>query len=149
YWVYGPAMYAAFRKAGRRLHRGELTRSDRKLFERLFASAVHFLMFRYEFEWMYRFCGHGAGSDGITFESLTPTEWWKALRDAVKQLSKRAFTFKELRQVDIKKRGGGTRTLLIPTCMERVIERVVGKTLSALLDVGFEDTTVGFRRDYS
>ena len=84
------------------------------------------------------------GVDGMTVEDLKPflVEHWPRIKEDL--LSGR-YRPGPVRGVDIPKPGGGTRTLGIPTVLDRLIQQAMHQALSPLFDAGFSAASFGFR----
>jgi RNA-directed DNA polymerase len=85
-----------------------------------------------------------AGIDGMTFEDLTPylKEHWPTIRA---QLLDGTYRPQPVRRVEIPKASGGTRSLGIPTVLDRFIQQAVMQVLQAEWDPTFSETSFGFR----
>lgn len=88
---------------------------------------------------------HGApGVDGVTVEAL----WgqiratWEEIRE---QLLAGTYKPQAVRKVEIPKPSGGTRTLGIPTAMDRMIQQALLQVLQPFYDPTFSDQSFGFR----
>ena len=84
------------------------------------------------------------GVDGITVEELKPLlqARWQAIRN---ELLGGTYQPAPVRKVEIPKPGGGTRTLGIPTTLDRLIQQALYQALQAWYDVTFSDSSFGFR----
>lgn len=84
------------------------------------------------------------GVDGMTVEEL-PTylaEHWEAIRA---QLLNGTYQPKPVRVAEIPKRGGGVRTLGIPSVLDRVIQQSILHVLQPMFDPTFSEHSHGFR----
>jgi group II intron reverse transcriptase/maturase len=84
------------------------------------------------------------GVDGITVEQLKPLlqARWEAIR---KELLDGTYQPLPVRKVEIPKPGGGTRTLGIPTVVDRLIQQALYQALQGWYDPTFSDHSFGFR----
>lgn len=84
------------------------------------------------------------GIDGVTVEELKPRlqAHWEATR---KELLEGTYQPAPVRKVEIPKPNGGTRTLGIPTVLDRLIQQALYQALQAWYDVRFSDHSFGFR----
>ena len=84
------------------------------------------------------------GIDGMTVDALKGylVEHWPALKE---DLLAGRYRPAPVRRVDIPKPGGGTRTLGIPTVVDRLIQQAMHQVLSPLFDPGFSEASYGFR----
>lgn len=88
--------------------------------------------------------GGAPGVDGMTVADLMPflkTNWPRIKEDLLAGRYRPA----PVRGVDIPKPGGGTRTLGIPTVLDRLIQQALHQALSPLFDPDFSDSSFGFR----
>jgi RNA-directed DNA polymerase len=85
-----------------------------------------------------------AGVDGVTVNDLKPLlqTRWEAIR---KELLDGTYQPAPVRKVEIPKPNGGTRTLGIPTTLDRLIQQALYQALQAWYDVKFSDHSFGFR----
>ena len=89
--------------------------------------------------------GGAPGVDGMTVDALMPycREHWARIREA---LLSATYVPHPVRRVDIPKLGGtGTRTLGIPTVLDRLIQQALLQVLQPLVDPTFSDDSFGFR----
>jgi RNA-directed DNA polymerase len=84
------------------------------------------------------------GVDGVTVDELKAQlqVHWPRIKAA---LLAGEYKPAAVRAVDIPKPGGGTRTLGIPTVMDRLIQQAIHQVLSPLYDPGFSAHSYGFR----
>jgi group II intron reverse transcriptase/maturase len=84
------------------------------------------------------------GVDGMTVENLTPylAAHWEAIRE---QLLAGAYQPRPVRRQEIPKPGGGTRTLGIPTVLDRLIQQCLLQVLQPQFDPTFSEHSYGFR----
>ena len=85
-----------------------------------------------------------AGIDEITVEDLKPLlqARWEAIR---KNLLDGTYEPSPVRKVEIPKPDGGTRTLGIPTVVDRLIQQALYQALQGWYDPTFSDHSFGFR----
>ena len=85
-----------------------------------------------------------AGVDGVTVDDLTPLlqARWEAIR---KRLLDGTYQPAAVRRVEIPKPNGGTRTLGIPTVLDRLIQQALYQALQGWYDPTFSDHSFGFR----
>lgn len=85
------------------------------------------------------------GIDGMTVEELRPflREQWPSIRE---QLLNETYLPKPVRKVEIPKPGGrGTRTLGIPTVLDRLLQQALLQILQPIFDPTFSEASFGFR----
>src|SRR5712691_5790054 len=85
-----------------------------------------------------------AGVDGMSLDALAPhlKEHWPAIRT---QLLEGTYEPQPVRRVEIPKASGGTRSLGIPTVLDRFIQQAVLQVLQAEWDPTFSEHSFGFR----
>jgi len=85
-----------------------------------------------------------AGIDGMSLDALAPhlKEHWPAIRA---QLLEGTYQPQPVRRVEIPKAMGGTRSLGIPTVLDRFIQQAVLQVLQAEWDPTFSEHSFGFR----
>ena len=89
--------------------------------------------------------GGAPGIDGLTVEELMPycQKHWARIREELR--SGRYFP-QPVRKVEIPKPDGkGTRTLGIPTVLDRMIQQALLQVLTPIFDPTFSDASFGFR----
>jgi RNA-directed DNA polymerase len=88
--------------------------------------------------------GGAPGIDGLTVEELESycREHWPRIREA---LLSGTYVPQPVRRVEIPKPTGGTRTLGIPTVLDRLIQQALLQVLQPLIDPTFSDASFGFR----
>jgi RNA-directed DNA polymerase len=89
--------------------------------------------------------GGAPGVDGRTVDDLMAycREYWTRIREA---LLRGTYVPQPVRRVDIPKPGGrGTRTLGIPTVLDRLIQQAVLQVVQPIFDPTFSDASFGFR----
>jgi RNA-directed DNA polymerase len=89
--------------------------------------------------------GGAAGVDGMTVDELLPycRQHWARVRE---QLLSGTYHPQPVRRVEIPKPDGhGTRTLGIPTVLDRFIQQALLQVLSPIFDQTFSDASFGFR----
>jgi RNA-directed DNA polymerase len=84
------------------------------------------------------------GVDGMTVDDLTPylAAQWETIRE---QLLTGRYQPQPVRRREIPKPGGGTRTLAIPTVLDRFIQQCLLQVLQPQYDPAFSDHSYGFR----
>ncbi len=85
-----------------------------------------------------------AGIDGMTTNELAGhlKRHWEAIRG---KLLKGSYVPSPVRQKDIRKPDGGTRTLGIPTVQDRFVQQLLVQALTPIFDPNFSDSSYGFR----
>src|ERR1700739_2135753 len=85
-----------------------------------------------------------AGVDGMSLDALAPylKEHWPVIRV---QLLEGSYKPQPVRRVEIPKASGGTRSLGIPTVLDRFIQQAVMQVLQAAWDPTFSEASFGFR----
>lgn len=84
------------------------------------------------------------GSDGMKWEELRP--WLRAhWKELCEQLLTGAYQPMAVRRVEIEKRGGGLRTLGIPSVLDRFIQQACLQALQPIFDPTFSQHSHGFR----
>jgi RNA-directed DNA polymerase len=85
-----------------------------------------------------------AGVDGMSIDAMAPylKEHWPAIRA---QLLEGTYKPQPVRRVEIPKGSGGTRSLGIPTVLDRFIQQAVMQVLQAEWDPTFSEHSFGFR----
>jgi RNA-directed DNA polymerase len=89
--------------------------------------------------------GGAPGVDGMTVDDLMAycREHWTRIREALLQGT---YVPQPVRRVEIPKPGGtGTRTLGIPTVLDRLIQQAMLQVLQPMVDPTFSDASFGFR----
>ena len=89
--------------------------------------------------------GGAAGVDGMTVDELLPycQVHWERIRS---ELLSGTYQPQPVRKVEIPKpEGGGTRTLGIPTVLDRLIQQALLQVLEPMLDPTFSASSHGFR----
>ena len=88
--------------------------------------------------------GGAPGVDAMTVEELLPycRQHWPAIRE---QLLSGTYQPQPVRKVEIAKPTGGTRTLGIPTVLDRLIQQAISQVLTPIFDPTFSDGSFGFR----
>ena len=85
-----------------------------------------------------------AGIDGMTVEQLKPylQEHWAKIKE---ELLKGEYQPQPVRCVEIPKPQGGMRQLGIPTAVDRLIQQALHQVLSPVFELGFSESSYGFR----
>ena len=88
--------------------------------------------------------GGAPGIDGMTVEELADfcREHWSRIRE---ELLSGTYLPQPVRCVEIPKPNGGTRTLGIPTVLDRLIQQALLQALQPLIDPTFSADSFGFR----
>lgn len=89
-----------------------------------------------------------AGVDGVSTPAFEAQmrEWWPHIKEA---LLWGEYRPQPVRRVDIPKPDGGTRTLGIPTMLDRFIQQAVLQVLQPIFEPTFSDASYGFRPNRS
>jgi RNA-directed DNA polymerase len=84
------------------------------------------------------------GVDGMTVKDLSPylVTHWEAIRE---QLLAGTYQPQPVRRAEIPKPGGGTRTLGIPTVLDRFLQQCLLQVLQPQFDPTFSEHSYGFR----
>ena len=84
------------------------------------------------------------GSDGMSVRELNSylKEEWPKIKDSLLQGRYKPMSIKK---VEIPKQTGGTRTLGIPTVLDRLIQQALLQVLQCYLDKSFSEESFGFR----
>lgn len=84
------------------------------------------------------------GIDGMTVEQLGPhlREHWTVIRE---QLVTGRYRPSAVKRQEIPKSGGGTRTLGIPTVLDRFVQQLLLQVLQPIFDPSFSEHSHGFR----
>lgn len=88
--------------------------------------------------------GGAPGIDGMETEELLSylQDKWEPIKS---QLLAGTYRPEPVRQAQIPKPGGGTRTLGIPTALDRMIQQALHQALTPIFDPSFSDRSYGFR----
>jgi group II intron reverse transcriptase/maturase len=88
--------------------------------------------------------GGSPGVDGVTVDEFPA--WMAERRDAVlRALGEGTYEPSPVLRVEIPKHDGGTRTLGVPTVLDRVIQQAIVIVLTPLLDPRFSESSHGYR----
>jgi hypothetical protein len=99
------------------------------------------------FNRLKREAGQASGPDGVRFRELGPKEvgdWMRRLASSVKDGT---FDVGGRREIQIDKRGGGTRTIRIRGLQYRVLAAALQEALDPFIDPVFLRWSYGFRRN--
>lgn len=86
-----------------------------------------------------------AGIDGRTLESYGEEEIKKTLEQTVIRIKQKKYHPLPVRSVDILKENGKTRTLGIPTVIDKVIQLAMTKILQTIYEQNFLEASYGYR----
>ncbi len=88
--------------------------------------------------------GGAPGVDEMSVEELLAycREHWERIREEIRS---GRYQPQPVRKVEIPKPGGGTRTLGIPTVMDRMIQQALLQVLTRIFEPTFSDGSFGFR----
>ena len=90
--------------------------------------------------------GQAPGVDGMRFEELENAEAWELMRTVERAILDDKYRPAPDRMQKIpKSSGNGYRTLLIPTAIDRMVQRSIVQTIQPFLDPMFDDDSFGFR----
>jgi RNA-directed DNA polymerase len=90
--------------------------------------------------------GQAPGLDGLRFDDLEEHETWRLVRSISKAIKDDTYRPGPDRKVPIPKAGGtGTRTLSIPSVIDRLVQRAAVQVLQPYLDCFLGDGCLGFR----
>lgn len=92
--------------------------------------------------------GGSAGGDGVTIGKFQNGAG-KKLHELSTALAGGGYTAGPCRRVDIPKRKGGFRTLMIPAIIDRVAHTAIAETLDPILDPTFEESSFAYRQGRS
>jgi len=88
--------------------------------------------------------GGGAGGDNMTIAQFAPRAP-RRLVEIAEALRQGSYRPGPCRSVEIPKRKGGTRRLLIPTIEDRIVHTALAQVLSPVLEPQFEDSSFAYR----
>ncbi|MBD1206746.1 MAG: CRISPR-associated endonuclease Cas1 [Rhodobacteraceae bacterium] len=95
--------------------------------------------------WARVLANHGAaGGDGMTVARFAETAEKRLLKLSV-DLRRGCWRPGPSRAVDVPKRKGGTRRLMIPPVADRVVQGAIGQALGPVLEPQFSDASFGYR----
>jgi group II intron reverse transcriptase/maturase len=86
-----------------------------------------------------------AGIDGRTIESYSEQEIKEILGLTAIHIQQKKYRPKPVRSVEIAKENGKTRTLGIPTVVDKVVQLAITKILLAIYDSSFLEVSYGYR----
>lgn len=92
--------------------------------------------------------GGSAGVDGGTIKDITENPR-RHLYPLWNRLASGCYFPKPVREVKIPKGNGGTRSLGIPTVIDRVAQQVIATELETMVDKTFSDHSYGYRPNRS
>ncbi len=84
------------------------------------------------------------GVDGVTIDEF-PAWMAERRKDVLRSLREGTYQPSPVLRVDIPKPGGGTRTLGVPTVLDRVIQQAMVIVLTPILDPTFSESSHGYR----
>src|ERR1700722_6463834 len=87
-----------------------------------------------------------AGIDGRTLESYSEEEIKKILEQTAILIQQKRYHPKPVRSVAITKDNGKTRTLGIPTVVDKVVQQAIAKILQTIYEQNFLDVSYGYRK---
>jgi len=109
----------------------------------VFADAL--AMRNLETAWSRVFCNGGAaGGDGVTLARFLPNAPAR-LAQLRQALATGEYSPGPLRRVDVPKKAGGTRTLAIPSVIDRVAQTAIALVLTPMIDTEFEEASFAYR----
>jgi len=88
--------------------------------------------------------GGCSGGDGLTVERFQKNAALR-LTDLSKALREGTYLPAAIRQVDIPKKKGGHRRLLIPSLLDRILHTAIAQVITPILDPTFEDSSFAYR----
>jgi group II intron reverse transcriptase/maturase len=84
------------------------------------------------------------GVDGMEVDELLP--FLKQHGETIRQsILEGTYRPSPVRRVEIPKPGGGVRQLGIPTVLDRMIQQAIAQVLTPIFDIGFSESSYGFR----
>lgn len=90
--------------------------------------------------------GQAPGPDGLHYGDLSSAEVWDMIHALRHSLRDDRYRPGPMRRVMVPKNSGqGTRTLSIPSILDRVVQRAVVQTVQPFLDATFDDASFGYR----
>jgi retron-type reverse transcriptase len=90
--------------------------------------------------------GHSPGSDGMRYDDLDLSETWDMIRTVSAALLDNTYQPAADRTYRIPKSSGkGTRTLLIPTVIDRMVQRAIVQMVQPYVDHLFMESSLGYR----
>ncbi|MDO5862592.1 MAG: group II intron reverse transcriptase/maturase [Thermoplasmata archaeon] len=88
------------------------------------------------------------GTDGMSVQELA--EWLPSNIDALKETIRAGkYRPSPVRRVEIPKPDGGTRSLGVPTAVDRLIQQAIAQVLTPIYEPTFSDSSFGFRPNRS
>lgn len=89
-----------------------------------------------------------AGIDGVSLDKFS-SDLWNNLDVLAKEVNYGTYRPRPLLRVDIEKKSGGTRSLLIPAIRDRVLQTAATMVLTPLFETEFEDMSYAYRKGRS
>lgn len=99
----------------------------------------------------YRKVKANGGGPGVDRMSVTATKghFQKHGKSIITKLLTGKYQPAAVRATDIPKGTGGTRTLGIPTVLDRTIQQAINQVIGPIFDIGFSESSYGFRPNRS
>lgn len=91
-----------------------------------------------------RLNGGCSGGDGVSIEVYGPRSA-KNLNILSRKLANGSYTPLPVRTIDIPKRSGGKRRLIIPSIDDRIVHTAIAQVLNPILDPMFEESSFAYR----
>ncbi len=111
-----------------------------------FISLMHLLNAEYFYECFKELKKRkAAGIDGRTVESYSEVEIKQILSQTVEAIRQKKYHPRPVRSVDIAKDNGKTRSLGIPTVVDKVVQLAMTKILTAIYEPSLLDVSYGYR----
>jgi retron-type reverse transcriptase len=89
--------------------------------------------------------GQAPGVDGVRHHDLSKGEWFELFRELRKAILAGTYRPQPLREVEIDKPDGGTRTLKLAVIIDRVIEKALADAITPAAEKIFSNCSYGFR----
>jgi retron-type reverse transcriptase len=101
---------------------------------------------RTAWDYLARHGGQAPGPDGLHYDDLDGREIWDLLRTLRRAILDDTYRPGPDRRVHVPKTSGkGTRTLLLSSVTDRVVQRAIVQTVQPYLDPQFDDDSFGYR----